>query len=163
MVQWLRLHALNAEGPGLIPGQGTRSHVLELNVLQASTKTWCSQINKYCKRNSESPYHFSGPEKNSKDIFQYLVVSLPFLFALALTSEGIWLFWHPLPTTHTHTPKRSRQPLPPLPRSLSSVFGSQAPTLPALSEVLPLPQGPVGSGTPYPLLSELPAIIHIVV
>ena len=27
MVQWLKLHAPNAGGPGLIPGQGTRSHV----------------------------------------------------------------------------------------------------------------------------------------
>ena len=26
MVQWLRLHAPSAEGPGLTPGQGTRSH-----------------------------------------------------------------------------------------------------------------------------------------
>ena len=26
VVQWLRLHAPNAEGPGSIPGQGTRSH-----------------------------------------------------------------------------------------------------------------------------------------
>ena len=27
LVQWLRLHARNERGPGLIPGQGTRSHV----------------------------------------------------------------------------------------------------------------------------------------
>ena len=27
-VQWLRLHTPNSEGPGSIPGQGTRSHVL---------------------------------------------------------------------------------------------------------------------------------------
>ena len=27
MVQWLRHHAANAGGPGLIPGQGTRSHM----------------------------------------------------------------------------------------------------------------------------------------
>ena len=27
MVQWLRLHAPNAGGPGSIPGQGARSHV----------------------------------------------------------------------------------------------------------------------------------------
>ena len=26
MVQWLRFHAHNAECPGAIPGQGTRSH-----------------------------------------------------------------------------------------------------------------------------------------
>ena len=30
MVQWLRLRAPNAGGPGLIPGQGTRSHVPQL-------------------------------------------------------------------------------------------------------------------------------------
>ena len=30
MVQWLRLHTPNAGGPGLIPGQGTRAHMLQL-------------------------------------------------------------------------------------------------------------------------------------
>ena len=28
VVQWLRFHAPNTEGPGSIPGQGTRPHVL---------------------------------------------------------------------------------------------------------------------------------------
>ena len=32
MVQWLRLHAPNAEGLGLIPGRGTGSHVQQLRV-----------------------------------------------------------------------------------------------------------------------------------
>ena len=32
MVQQLRLHAPKAGGPGLIPDQGTRSHVLHLSV-----------------------------------------------------------------------------------------------------------------------------------
>ena len=32
MVQWLRLHTPNAGGTGLIPGQGTRSHMLQLRV-----------------------------------------------------------------------------------------------------------------------------------
>ena len=40
VVQWLRLHVPNAEGPGSIPGQGTRSH------MHAATKTRRSQINK---------------------------------------------------------------------------------------------------------------------
>ena len=31
---------------GLIPGQGTRSHMSQLNILCASTKTWHSQIKK---------------------------------------------------------------------------------------------------------------------
>ena len=33
VVQWLRHHAPNAGGPGLIPGQGTRSHMLQLKIL----------------------------------------------------------------------------------------------------------------------------------
>ena len=57
--RWLRLHAVNARSPGLIPGQGTtnRSHMpqlrvrmLQLKILHAATKTWYSQINKYLKR-----------------------------------------------------------------------------------------------------------------
>ena len=33
-------------GLGLILGQGTRSHMLQLKILCAATKTWCSYINK---------------------------------------------------------------------------------------------------------------------
>ena len=32
VVQWLRFHAPNAEGPGLIPGQETRGHTLQLSL-----------------------------------------------------------------------------------------------------------------------------------
>ena len=32
MVQWLRLHGANAGGLGSIPGQGTRSHMLQRRV-----------------------------------------------------------------------------------------------------------------------------------
>ena len=60
VVQWLRLHDPNAGGLGSIPGQGTRSRVLQLRrcmpqlkiprvttkIPCATTKTWCSQINK---------------------------------------------------------------------------------------------------------------------
>ena len=49
MVQGLRLHASNARDPGSVPGQGTRSHMLQLKILHAITKTWCSQINKLKK------------------------------------------------------------------------------------------------------------------
>ena len=54
MVQWLRLYGLNAGGPGLITGQGTRSHMSQLRVcvlqqrlkiLPVATKTQHSQIN----------------------------------------------------------------------------------------------------------------------
>lgn len=40
VVQWLRLCALNAGGLGLIPGQGTRSHMPQLKIRSATTKTW---------------------------------------------------------------------------------------------------------------------------
>ena len=58
VVQWLRLHAPNAGGQGLILDQGTKSHMLQLRSSRAiierveftcsyvTTKTWCSQINK---------------------------------------------------------------------------------------------------------------------
>ena len=32
VVWWLTLHTPNVGGPGLIPGQGTRSHILQLRV-----------------------------------------------------------------------------------------------------------------------------------
>ena len=58
MVQWLRLCAPAAGNPGLIPGQGTRSHMLQLRVhmlllrvLCATIKTQCSQINENFKKN----------------------------------------------------------------------------------------------------------------
>ena len=55
VIQWLRLHTPNAEGPSSIPGQGTRCPMLQLRVcmqqwwskiLCAATKTWHNQINK---------------------------------------------------------------------------------------------------------------------
>ena len=52
VIQWLRLCTPNAGGTGLITGQGTRSHKLQLRVHTpqlkipcAATKTCCSQIN----------------------------------------------------------------------------------------------------------------------
>ena len=39
VVQWLRLHAPNAGAQGSIPGQKTRSHMLQLKILDAAKKT----------------------------------------------------------------------------------------------------------------------------
>ena len=54
MVQWLRLCAPNAGGPGSIPGQGNRSsmlqlrvHTLQLKILHATTNTWHTNIYTY--------------------------------------------------------------------------------------------------------------------
>ena len=44
--QRLRLCILNAGGPGSVPGQGTRSHIPQLKLLQATTETRCSRKHK---------------------------------------------------------------------------------------------------------------------
>ena len=48
LAQWLKLHAPSGGGPGLIPGQGTKSHMQQQRskILHTSIKTPCSQINK---------------------------------------------------------------------------------------------------------------------
>ena len=54
VVRWLGLCAPNAGGLGSIPGQGTRSHMLQLKILHATIKTRCSQINKFKKKELEA-------------------------------------------------------------------------------------------------------------
>ena len=46
-VQWLRCHTPSAEGPGLIPGQGARSHMLQLRVHMPQLET-NKQTNRSC-------------------------------------------------------------------------------------------------------------------
>ena len=55
VVQWLRLCAPNARGPGSIPGQGARSHTPEQRskIFCATTKTRHSQISKQMFRKKE--------------------------------------------------------------------------------------------------------------
>ena len=43
VVQWLRFLTLNAGGLGLIPGQGTRSHITQLKISHVATNIRCSQ------------------------------------------------------------------------------------------------------------------------
>ena len=45
--QCLRLHTPNAAGLGSIPGQGTRSHLLQLKIPHAPTRTQQSQIREF--------------------------------------------------------------------------------------------------------------------
>ena len=47
MVQWLRLCIPKTGDPGLIPGQGTRSHIQQLSIPHAEMRNRQSQINKY--------------------------------------------------------------------------------------------------------------------
>ena len=44
VVQWLRLHASNAGGPGSIPGWGTGSHMPQLKVCMPQLKVSCASI-----------------------------------------------------------------------------------------------------------------------
>ena len=46
MVQCLRFHSPSAGELGLIPGQRTRAHILQLKIQCATKKTQCGQINK---------------------------------------------------------------------------------------------------------------------
>ena len=46
VIQQLRLNAPSAGGPGSIPGQGARSHMLQLKILSAATNSQHSQIKK---------------------------------------------------------------------------------------------------------------------
>ena len=44
VVQWITFYTPNTGGPGSIPGQGTRFHMLQLKILNVATKTRHSQI-----------------------------------------------------------------------------------------------------------------------
>ena len=46
VVRGLRLHDPNAGGLSSIPGQGTRFHMPQLKILNATTKTQHTEINK---------------------------------------------------------------------------------------------------------------------
>ena len=49
VAQRLRLHAPNARGPGSIPGQGTRSHMLQLRVRMWQLKILCDPLDCTCQ------------------------------------------------------------------------------------------------------------------
>ena len=60
-----KTHTPNAEDLGLIPGQGTRSHMPQLRskILSASNKTQCSQINELIKKKKKRSVQLDGGEK----------------------------------------------------------------------------------------------------
>ena len=60
-VQWLRLYAPKAGALGSIPGQGSRSYILHLEIPTATSKTQQTQINKYFKKYM---YLFGSPGPN---------------------------------------------------------------------------------------------------
>ena len=62
MVQWLRLSTPNSGGPGLIPGQGTRFHMLQLRPKYISNK-----LKKKKKLKQAQKGWLKGPKSHSKD------------------------------------------------------------------------------------------------
>ena len=46
-----------------MPGQGTRSYMLQLKIPSATNQTWCSQITKYIKEKEDmaAEHQVSGP------------------------------------------------------------------------------------------------------
>ena len=92
MVQWLKLHAPNAGGLSSILGQGTRSHMLQLKILHATTKTWHSQINELIsivlKKQSMSDtlrlYDFPIPN----DIATMVLVSMHLWYSFDILCKG---------------------------------------------------------------------------
>ena len=88
MVQWLRLHAPNTGDPGLIPGQGTRSHMPQLRVCMLQLKiphaaieiqdvayctqlTCCNRVNKYENKQRQKfyiPKHTKRPLSMGKEL-----------------------------------------------------------------------------------------------
>ena len=76
MVQWLGLHVPNAAGLGLILGQGTRSHMLQLRVhmpqlkiLHATSSESESEVAQSCPTLSD-PMDCSLPGSSVHGIFQ---------------------------------------------------------------------------------------------
>ena len=59
VAQWLRLHALNARGLGLIPGQGARSHIPD-KIPHSATNTRHSHINKWILKQISPEYSLEG-------------------------------------------------------------------------------------------------------
>ena len=63
VVQWLRLHTRSAGGQGLIPGQGTRSHVPQVRPGTAK------EISKFCLFFWKKDHVFFRLEQGSRDSF----------------------------------------------------------------------------------------------
>ena len=73
VVQWLRVCTPNAGGSGSMPGQGTRSHILQLKILYATTKAWHRQKKRFASLTAflqlTAECHLPGP------LFLYLLKS----------------------------------------------------------------------------------------
>ena len=96
MVQWLRLRAPGAGGPGSIPGQGTRSHVLQLKIrmpqmkiLHAATKIPCAATKTQCTQ-IKILINFSFLKKESFCYSEYTDYGLTFSFFYILVYSKIF-------------------------------------------------------------------------
>ena len=83
----------NAGGLGLIPGQGTRSHMLQIKIPHATTKTWQSQINIFLKWKRPGKHILKIPRvRKAQANYKNLSSDHSFSFPLGIK------YLHPLPT-----------------------------------------------------------------
>ena len=91
---WLRHHALNAGGPGSIPGQGTRFHMPQLR----------PNTVKYFLRNATLTQHRAGPEvlvRLTKSVHIHLLCMMPYR---SITMKSVSLPLNPKNPTRTILP-----------------------------------------------------------
>ena len=85
-VQWLRLHTPNAGGLGLIPGQGTRSHMPQLKIPNALRKIDNSkcQVTKIPRSQINIKNKQQNKQKNYRKLFLMLVIKQQQTYTLAI-------------------------------------------------------------------------------
>ena len=83
MVQWLRLYDLNTGGPGWIPGQGTRFHLLQLKI-----RYYVPQYQKKKKKPHKKQQHWLGSRRTGFG-FKCCRLFAVWLWASHLTSLGL--------------------------------------------------------------------------
>ena len=85
-VQWLRLHTPNAGSLGLIPGQGTRSHMPQLKIPNALSKIDNSkcQVTKIPRSQINIKNKQQNKQKNYRKLFLMLVIKQQQTYTLAI-------------------------------------------------------------------------------
>ena len=124
VVQWPRLGTPNAGGPGSIPGEGTRSHMPQLKISPAATKT-----------RKISP---AATKTRSSQIYKYDSVRLKVQSWMPSMRE----LWGPVPRSQAwgFVPRpQTRSPAPRSPPELTEPHSNRCQSTPILPGQLPDP------------------------
>ena len=112
VVQWLRLHVPNAEGPGSIPGQGTRSQMPQLRAGMPQLKIPCAASQRphmaqltiedpmCCNYEPEQPDKSINSFKNSgwqRKLWAPCIPVSPATFLVASPQPRHFTLWAPVP------------------------------------------------------------------